>query len=118
MPKNRARESYADKRPRIPNSRDCEMLGVVVEIFGGEHMSVKAADGKLYMGLIRGKIKKRMWCRAGDLVLIVPWDFESAPREGKKPKAHIVWRYTKTQETWLMSHNYINQAFLQEMQNI
>lgn len=118
MPKNRRNfETEASKRPRIPNPRDGELLGVVVEIFGGEHMTVKGANGILYMGLIRGKIKKRMWCRAGDLVVIVPWDFETKSAE-RKPKAHIVWRYTKTQETWLSNHNYISQEFLQELQNI
>ena len=35
---------------------------------------------------IRGKIKRRMWIRDNDLVLIAPWDFQS-------DKADIIWRY-------------------------
>ena len=104
MPKNRNRnQAEATKRPRIPNYRNDEILGVVTEIYGGEHMQVKAEDGISYMGLIRGKIKKRMWCRVGDLVLIMPWYFETI-REGKKRKAHIIWRYTRTQVNWLKNH--------------
>ncbi|HEX5891831.1 MAG TPA: hypothetical protein VFY41_03135 [Nitrososphaeraceae archaeon] len=35
---------------------------------------------------MRGKIKRRMWIRDNDLVLVAPWDFQS-------DKADIVWRY-------------------------
>ena len=35
---------------------------------------------------IRGKIKRRMWIRDNDLVLIAPWDFKS-------DRADIIWRY-------------------------
>jgi len=119
MVRDRGTDSdIASKKPRIPNKQDSEILGVVVEILGGEHMTVKAEDGETYLATIRGKIKKRMWCRQGDLVLIVPWDFESKPRDGKKPRAHIVWRYTRTQQSWLESHGYINTQFSQDLQNI
>ncbi|MHA1584698.1 MAG: translation initiation factor eIF-1A [Promethearchaeota archaeon] len=119
MPKNRSRnQSDATKKPRIPNYRNDELLGVCTEIYGGEHMLIKCEDGKNYLGLIRGKIKKRMWVRAGDLVLIQPFVGMSKPREGKKPKAHIIWRYTRTQTNWLQNHHYIKSRFLEEMQNI
>ncbi len=105
------------KRPRIPNSRNGEIMGVVTEIFGGGRMRVVADDGEEYMGIIRGKLKKRMWVRRGDLVLIVPWEFES-DRKGKLPKSHIIWRYTRTQTTWLKNHNVIKKEFLDELHNI
>lgn len=118
MPKNRRKsQTEVSKRPRIPNYRNDELLGVVVEIFGGEHMSVKGEDGTLYMGLIRGKIKKRMWCRVSDVVLIMPW-LEMTVRKDKKPKAHIIWRYTRTQVSWLENHNYLKAEFMEELQNI
>ena len=43
-------------------------------------------DGKVRTCRIRGKIKRRMWIRDNDLVLVAPWDFQS-------DKADIVWRY-------------------------
>jgi translation initiation factor 1A len=119
MPKNRRRnQAEVTKRPRIPNYKNEEILGIVTEIYGGEHMAVRGENKTTYMGLIRGKIKKRMWCRVGDMVLIMPWNFASKPREGKKPKAHIIWRYTRTQTTWLVNHRYVSEDFLQEMHNI
>lgn len=118
MPKNRRRNNAeVTKRPRIPNRDDGEILGIVTEIFGGEHMGVHGEDGVDYLGVIRGKIKKRMWVRQGDMVLISPWD-EMTVKKDKKPKAHIIWRYTRTQVNWLQNHNYVSNEFIEEMQNI
>lgn len=119
MPRSdQGQDDLEHRRPKIPNKADNEILGVVTEILGGEHMAVKAEDGQVYLGVIRGKIKKRMWTRLGDLVILVPWDFESKPKEGKKPKAYIVWRYTRTQQSWLENHGYISSAFRNELANI
>ena len=118
MPRNRNVTTEITRRPRIPNYRNDELLGVCTEIFGGAHMSIKAEDGVTYMGLIRGKIQKRLWIRQGDLVLIQPWVGMSKPRDGKNPKAHIIWRYTRTQANWLQNHRYIKPEFLNELQNI
>jgi translation initiation factor 1A len=52
------------------------------------------ADGKSRLGRIPGKLKKRMWIREGDLVIIKPWEFQNE-------KADIIWRYTKTQASYL-----------------
>lgn len=119
MPKNHNRSAEESSRlPRIPRHQDGELLGFVTEIYGGEHMAVKAKDGVTYMGTIRGKIKKRMWCRVGDVTIISPWVGMSEPKGDKKPNAHIIWRYTKPQLNWLESHGYIDEAFLLDMQNI
>jgi len=51
-------------------------------------------DGKSRMGRIPGKIKKRMWIREGDLLILRPWEFQD-------DKADILYRYTRTQATYL-----------------
>ncbi|MHA1619228.1 MAG: translation initiation factor eIF-1A [Promethearchaeota archaeon] len=118
MPKNRRRNNAeVTKRPRIPRRYNDEWLGVVTEVLGGEHMAVRCEDGTDYLGVIRGKIKKRMWVRLGDVVILNPW-LEMTVKKGKRPKAHIIWRYTRTQLTWLENHGYIKPEFLEEMQNI
>ena len=63
-----------------------EMLGRVIKLVGGDNIIVKCTDGKVRTCRIRGKIKRRMWIRDNDLVLVAPWDFQS-------DKADIVWRY-------------------------
>lgn len=70
-------------------------------------MLIKCADGETRIGTIRGKIRKRMWCRLGDIVICVPWDWETQV-EGRHGKAYIVWRYTRNQVHWLENRNYLN----------
>ncbi|MEM2139982.1 MAG: translation initiation factor eIF-1A [Nitrososphaera sp.] len=63
-----------------------ELLGRVIKLVGGDNIIVKCTDGKVRTCRIRGKIKRRMWIRDNDLVLIAPWDFQS-------DRADIIWRY-------------------------
>ncbi|GAG30546.1 unnamed protein product, partial [marine sediment metagenome] len=67
------------------------MFGRVVEIYGNERMGVFCEDGKQRVGRIRGKIKKRVWIRKGDLVIVSPWDWET-PIPDKLGKCEITWR--------------------------
>jgi translation initiation factor 1A len=97
--KNNNNGKYGVVRARIP--RRGEILGIVTRILGGERMMVRCADGKERMGRIRGKIKKRMWVRLGDLVLISPWDFQ--PERGD-----IVFRYRKREAYWLKRKGFFN----------
>jgi translation initiation factor 1A len=77
-----------------------ELIGRVLKMSGGEHVIVKCTDGKTRMARIRGKMKRRMWVRENDMVLVAPWDF-------KDDRADIVWRYTVSQVEWLRNNNYI-----------
>jgi len=52
---------------------------------------VKCADGHVRLCRIRGKMKRRVWVRDGDIVIVAPWDFQSESR------GDIVWRYTEAQ---------------------
>jgi len=39
-------------------------------------------------------MKKRMWIREGDLVVVLPWEFQNE-------KCNILHRYTKTEAAYL-----------------
>ena len=106
----RNQSEHRTRRVRIPNPRENEKLAVVLEIFGGNRMLVQDEEGTEYTGVIRGKIKKRLWCRTGDKVLIIPWDFETS-KKGKRPKAYIIWRYTSSQFNWLINKGIVKDNF-------
>ncbi len=111
MGKNKDFDPSASKKVRIPDEKEGEILGLITELYGGDRMAVKGIDGKEYIGIIRGKIKKRMWCRVGDVVLIVPWDFETVSEE-KKPKCYIVWRYQPGQYQQLINKGIVSEDSL------
>ncbi len=72
-----------------------QVLGVVTQMLGYDRLRVKCTDGHERLCRIRGKMKRRVWIRVGDTVLVDPWDFQFEER------GDIVWRYTKGQSQTL-----------------
>jgi translation initiation factor 1A len=49
-----------------------------LKMLGGENVMVKCTDGITRRGRIRGKLKRRVWIRDNDIVIIAPWDFKDS----------------------------------------
>jgi translation initiation factor 1A len=81
-----------------------ELLGRVNKISSGDHVLVKCTDGKVRLCRIRGKMKRRVWIREHDIVLVAPWDFDD-------DRADVLWRYIKAHEEWLSQNNYLPAGF-------
>jgi len=93
-------------RIKMPNKKMGELFGRVVDILGNDRMEVFAEDGKHYIGRIRGKIKKRVWIRKGDLVVVNPWDWATETKD-ERGKCEITWRYMKNEISWLSRNNRV-----------
>lgn len=78
-----------------------DVLGVAVKLLGFDRILVKCQDGHERLCRIRGKIKRRVWIREGDIVLVSPWDFQS------DSKGDIIWRYTRAQAEVLRKKGYL-----------
>ncbi len=63
----------------------------MTKLLGYDRVLVKCADGHDRLCRIRGKMKRRVWIRDGDTVIVAPWDFQPESR------GDIVWRYTTPQ---------------------
>jgi len=87
-------------RVRTPRRGEGEVLGTVTKMLGGSRVTVQCMDGVTRMCRIRGKMKKRMWVREGDTVIVVPWDVQDE-------KGDIVWRYTGPQVSWLSRKGFL-----------
>jgi translation initiation factor 1A len=96
---SRGHQTQEVRRVRTP--RRGEIPGVVEQIMGHGKLKVRCADGHIRLGRIPGKMKKRIWIREGDVVLVKPWEFQS------EEKADIVWRYTRTESNWLERKGYL-----------
>ncbi|MCI4368141.1 MAG: translation initiation factor eIF-1A [Thermoplasmata archaeon] len=83
--------------PRRPRG---EIFGVANQLLGAARIRVMCEDSVPRMGRITGKLKKKMWIREGDLLIIRPWGFQ----EGK---ADILFRYSRTQATYLARRNLL-----------
>ena len=83
----------------LPTAND--VLGVAIKMLGADRIMVRCQDGKERLCRIRGKLKRRVWIRDGDVVLVSPWDFQSDTR------GDIFFRYRQNQVSWLRDHNYL-----------
>jgi translation initiation factor 1A len=73
----------------VPTGSD--VLGVAVKMLGFDRILVRCQDGKERLCRIRGKMKRRVGIREGDVVLVSPWDFQTDKR------GDLIWRYTRAQ---------------------
>jgi translation initiation factor 1A len=69
-------------------------------MMGANHIRVRCFDGVTRMGRIKGKIKKKIWIREGDVFIVIPWNFQDE-------KCDIIYRYTGPQVEWLRRNNYL-----------
>jgi len=83
----------------VPSAND--ILGVAIKLLGYDRILVKCQDGNERLCRIRGKMKRRVWIREGDVVLVSPWDFQSDKR------GDLIWRYTRAQAEMLRKKGYI-----------
>jgi len=87
------------KKIRLPE--EGELFCRVLKILGGDQLLVKCVDGITRRGRIRGKLRRRIWIRENDIVIIAPWDFKPTER------GDILWRFTLPQVDWLKQNDHI-----------
>lgn len=82
-----------------PSAND--VLGVATKLLGFDRLMVKCQDGHERLCRIRGKMKRRVWIRVGDVVVVSPWDFQTDKR------GDVFWRYTRAQAEMLRRKGYL-----------
>lgn len=81
------------KRTKLPKDR--EVIGIVEKRLGGSRMYVRCLDGKTRVCRIPGRMKRTLWVREGDFVVVEPWEL------GGDQKGDIVFKYRPTQVDFL-----------------
>lgn len=79
-------------RARLP--RPGELIGIIVQRYGGNRMEVKSTDGKARNCRVPGKYKRKLWLRPNDYVLITIWPDD--PEKGD-----IIFKYSGAMLTQL-----------------
>tara|TARA_Y100001951_G_C11074153_1_gene147718 strand:+ start:222 stop:518 length:297 start_codon:yes stop_codon:yes gene_type:complete len=76
---------------RLPYAPRGEMFALVKELSGGSRLIAVCEDNKTRMIRIGGRLKKKVWVRQGDLLIIKKWTVQ------EDSKGDLVYRYIKTQ---------------------
>lgn len=97
---------HQEKKPEeyirlpLPKKHKNEMFAISDRLMGASRMNVICGDGKSRMARIPGRMKRKARVRAGDLLIIKPWDIQDV-------KADIIYRYTRTQSIILSKRRLI-----------
>jgi len=73
---------------RIKFPRNGEIVGRVEQRVGGNRMLIACTDGKTRNCRIPGRLRRALWIREGDYVIIMPWEFDNS-------KGDILFKYNK-----------------------
>lgn len=85
---------------RVKLPRGKQVIGVIEQRLGGSRMRVKCLDGKNRLCRIPGRLKRRLWIREEDVVLVEPWDYDDE-------KGDIIFKYKQNQIEWLKQKGYL-----------
>ncbi|MBU0460416.1 MAG: translation initiation factor eIF-1A [Nanoarchaeota archaeon] len=87
-------------RVRIPKGN--EILGIVQQRLGGSRMRVSCLDGKERICRIPGRLRRRLWVRENNVVIVEPWEL------GGDKKGDILYKYrSKAEVEYLKRKGYL-----------
>ena len=93
---------------RTPTPRGNQVIGVCEQRVGGSRMKVRCMDGRTRICRIPGRLKRRLWVREGDILLIEPWEL------GGDEKGDVVYKYRPLQVDFLKSKGLLKEILTEE----
>ncbi len=97
-------EALAEEIRRAKLPRGTQAFGIVDQLLGGTRMRVKCFDGKLRICRIPGRFKRMLWVRAGDTVLVEPWELSGNER------GDVLYKYSKAQLQYMRNKGMLKDA--------
>lgn len=102
--KKTTQENNEENKPiRVRLPRGEEVLGIIEQRHGGNKMMVACLDGKTRNCRVPGRLKRKLWLRPNDVVLVQPWELD-------KEKADVIFKYRGNQIEWLKNHGHLKQS--------
>src|SRR3989344_6171590 len=92
-------EQQEPLRVKLPRAN--QVLGIVEQRLGASRMRIKCLDGNIRICRIPGRLKRSLWVREGNVVLVEPWELSL------KDKGDIIFKYSTSQVAWLKNKGYL-----------
>lgn len=86
------------KRAKLP--KEGEVIGIIEQRLGGNKMMVNCLDGRSRNCRVPGRLKRKLWLRPGDVVIVEPWELDNK-------KGDILFKYKINQIEWLKKQGYL-----------
>lgn len=85
---------------RVKYPKNNEVIAIVVKRLGGSRMNVRSVKGEDLLARVPGRVKKFLWIREGDIVLLQPWELDSS-------KADLIYKYRPNEVKILEKNNML-----------
>ena len=93
-------EETEQKVVRAPLPHGREVIGIIDQRLGGNKMMVSCVDGKSRNCRVQGRLKRKLWLRPADVVIVEPWELDNT-------KGDILLKYKPNQIEWLKKNEYL-----------
>lgn len=88
-PKGNSNPSFNPDAPiRVRLPRGKEVIGIITQRVGAGRMLVSCMDGITRNCKVPGRLRRELWLREGDVIIVEPWEFDT-------DKGDILYKYTK-----------------------
>lgn len=91
-------EQQTITRVKLPRGK--EILGIIEQRFGGNKMKVACLDGKTRNCRVPGRLKRKLWLRPNDVIIMEPWELNNE-------RGDILFKYRPNQVAWLRKKGYL-----------
>jgi len=85
---------------RVKLPRGKEVIGIIEQRLGGNKMRVNCTDGKSRVCRVPGRLRRKLWLRPEDVVIIEPWELDNT-------KGDVLFKYRPIQIKWLRQKGYL-----------
>lgn len=85
---------------RAPLPKEGEVIGIIEQRLGGNKMMVNCVDGKSRNCRVPGRLRRKLWLRPEDVVIVQPWELDDS-------KGDVVLKYKQNQVAWLRKNGHL-----------
>ena len=85
-------------RVKLPRGR--EIIGIIEQRLGGNRMNISCTDGKTRNCRVPGRMRRKLWLRPDDVVIIEPWELDNN-------KGDVLFKYRPIQAKWLRKNGHL-----------
>lgn len=97
---NEEENPEVQKVGRVPLPKKGEVIGIIESRLGGNKMMVSCMDGKSRNCRVPGRLRRKLWLRPNDVVIIAPWELDNA-------KGDVLLKYKPNQIQWLRKNGHL-----------
>lgn len=96
------KEELEQEIARVKLPRGKQTLGLLEQRLGGSRCRVRCLDDKTRVCRIPGRLKRTLWVREGDIILVEPWEFSG------DEKGDIIFKYKSSQIDFLKKKGFLD----------